>query len=84
MTVNLTSRQIAWLEKQVAKGAFGSIEEAAQFYLDQRMDGEHLDLDPNEVRPLLEEAERDIADGRIESGEDVKAKLKARIRSLEG
>jgi Arc/MetJ-type ribon-helix-helix transcriptional regulator len=64
MTINLTPRQIAWLERQVAEGAFSSIEEAAQFYLDQRMDCEELDLDNLDwAKPYVDEVLREIDSG---------------------
>lgn len=84
MTVNLTPQQIAWLERQVADGAFGSVEEAAQFYLSQRMAEEELDLATEEITPLLTDAEREIAEGRFISGDDFKARLQACIKTLEG
>lgn len=88
MTINLTPQQIAWLQAFAAERGFASVDEAAQFLIGEAIaDAKTVgldDLDPDEVKRLLEEAERDIAEGRMISGEAFKAHLKARIKSFEG
>lgn len=64
MTINLTPQQISWLEAFAAERGFTSVDEAAQFLIDEAIAGEELDLDDlSWAKPYLDEAETEIARG---------------------
>jgi antitoxin ParD1/3/4 len=80
MTINLTPEQIAWLQQRVADGSFASLDEAAQFFMgDAIAHAEEIDLDDLEwAKPLVDEAEKEIAEGKTIPAETVFAELRRR------
>jgi hypothetical protein len=85
MTINLTPQQIAWLQSFAAERGFASIDEAAQFVMAEAMQFAGMEEpDPAEIMTLLEEADRDFAEGRTISGEDFRAHLQARVKGFGG
>ena len=79
MTIHLTADHEQWLSQQVAEGRFASVDEAVA----QAIEALRLEDDDDEwVRPYLEEAEASIARGEEIPGEEVIARMKARMTTL--
>lgn len=87
MTITLTATQMAWLERFAAEQGFATLDEAAQALIAQAMMSPppgFEDPDPQWVIPLIEDAEKDIVEGRVVSHAQVKEQLRRRIRGAEG
>ena len=86
MTINLTPSQIAWLKELASERGYASLDEAAQAIVAEAMlHSEDIDLDNLDwVKPLLDEAREDIAQGRVISGDEFHAHMDARIARLKG
>ena len=79
MTIHLKADHEQWLSQQVAEGRFASVDEAVA----QAIEALRLEDDDDEwVRPYLEEAEASIARGEEIPGEEVIARMKARMTTL--
>jgi antitoxin ParD1/3/4 len=78
MTITLTADQEASLAALVAAGKFASVEEAARALLDERLAERQIEDDDFEwAKPLIDEAEADIARGAIISRDDHDASIDA-------
>ena len=82
MTIHLSPEHQAWLLQQVAEGRFASMDEAVA----QAIEILRLDVEDDDewVRPYLEEAEAELAQGKAIPGEVVIAELEKRIQKLRG
>jgi antitoxin ParD1/3/4 len=83
MTITLTADQEASLSALVAAGDFASIEEAARALLDERLAERQFDEDDCAwAKPLIDEAEADVARGAVISREEHDASIKALLASM--
>lgn len=82
MKIDFNSDQIKWLDKQVAAGAYGSIEEAVRAAVSELMLINEDDLEW--AKPLVDEAKAAIARGEGMSSADAQAETEAYLRSLGG
>ena len=85
MTITLTPEQLAWLNSEVARGRFQSIEEAARQLIDagiaQRMMEED---DLTWAKPLVDEALADVARGDVITLEEHEARTAALLAAMKG
>jgi len=80
MSIRLREEQERRLRTYVDEGRYPSIDDAAQclfdMVLDDEREGELADLEW--VRPYLEEGEQAIREGRVVSGDEFFAKIRAK------
>lgn len=78
MNIRLRPDQQKWLEAQVAKGEFASVEDAVQQMIAERM---WFDDDLSWAKPYVEEALGDVASGRIMTLEEHRARMARRRKA---
>jgi antitoxin ParD1/3/4 len=85
MTITLTPDQEAGLAALVAAGNFASVEEAARVLLDERLAERQIENDDFAwAKPLIDQAETDIARGNVLTLEEHRARMTARLAALRG
>jgi Arc/MetJ-type ribon-helix-helix transcriptional regulator len=80
MSITLTQRQQEWLETHVERGEFASVEEAVRLFVEESI-AERGAIESDDMawaEPYLDEAERDIAEGRVSSLDRHLSELRAR------
>jgi hypothetical protein len=83
MNITLTGEQESALSSLVAAGDYPSIEDAARALLDERLSLKEVEeLDLEETRALLAEAEADVAAGAVMTLEEHRARVEALLKSL--
>jgi antitoxin ParD1/3/4 len=80
MNIVLPPAQQKWLEAQVAKGEFASVEDAVQQMIAERMALEADDL--AWARPYVDEARAAVARGEVLTLEEHEARINERIKAL--
>jgi antitoxin ParD1/3/4 len=84
MTITLTPEQLAWLDAEVARGHFQSIEEAARQLIDQGIAERMAEDDLAWAKPLVDEALADVARGDVITLEEHEARTAARLAAMKG
>jgi antitoxin ParD1/3/4 len=81
MTISLTPEQQAWINARVARGDFGSPEEAARQLIDERIAERALEEqdDLAWARPHVDAALAEVARGDVIIREDHRARNAARL-----
>jgi antitoxin ParD1/3/4 len=80
MNVTLPPEQQKWLEAQVAAGQFGSIDEALAVAVADLIAIQNDDL--AWAKPDVDRARESVARGDVLSGDEYRAKLKAKLSAL--
>jgi antitoxin ParD1/3/4 len=87
MNLVFSKAHTEWLQARVADGTFASVEAAVQQLVEERIALEDITLDDDEmewVRPLLDEARLDVAEGRSLSLDEHRARNAARLAKIGG
>ncbi len=80
MTISLTPEQQAWIEKQVNRGEFASIDDAARQLIDERIAERAIEEeDLAWVRPYVDTARAAVARGDVISREEHRIRNAARL-----
>ncbi len=84
MAISLTPEQQAWLTAHVSRGDFSSIEDAVRQLIDERM-AERAAEERDDLawaKPYVDEALADVADGKVFSRDEHRARNAARLAAL--
>jgi antitoxin ParD1/3/4 len=84
MMISLTSEQQAWLDAQVARGDFASVEEAARQLLDERI-AERAAEESDDLawaKPGVDDALADAARGNVLSREEHRTRNASRLAAF--
>lgn len=81
MNIELPPAQQKWLDAQVAKGDFASIDDAVQQMIAERMAVEADDL--AWAKPYVDEARIAVANGDVMTVEEHRARMAQRLKALE-
>jgi antitoxin ParD1/3/4 len=85
MTITLTAEQLAWLNAEVARGHFQSIEEAARQLIDEGIAERIVEEDDLAwAKPLVDEALADVARGDVITLEEHEARTAALLAAMKG
>jgi antitoxin ParD1/3/4 len=85
MTITLAPEQLAWLNAEVARGHFQSIEEAARQLIDEGIAERMVEEDDLAwAKPLVDEARADIARGDVITLEEHEARTAALLAAMKG
>jgi len=85
MTITLTPEQLAWLNAEVARGHFQSIEEAARQLIDEGIAERMVEEDDLAwAKPLVDEALADVARGDVITLEEHEARTAALLAAMKG
>jgi antitoxin ParD1/3/4 len=84
MSISLTPEQEAWLDAQVVRGDFASVEDAARQLLDERIAERMAEAADDLVwaRPLVNEALADVERGKVLSREEHEKRMNAVLRAM--
>jgi antitoxin ParD1/3/4 len=84
MSISLTPDQESWLNAQVARGEFASIEDAVRQLLDERI-AERAAEENDDLawaKPYVDEALADVACGTVLTFEEYEARIDALMGSM--
>jgi antitoxin ParD1/3/4 len=85
MTITLTPEQIAWLDAEVARGRFQSIEEAARRLIDEAIAERMVEEDDMAwAKPFVDEARADVDRGDVITLEEHEARTAALLAAMKG
>ena len=84
MTITLTPEQLAWLDAEVARGHYQSIEEGARQLINQGIAERMTDDDLAWAKPFVDEARSDVARGAVITLEEHEARTTARLAAMKG
>ena len=80
MTISLTPEQQVWIEKQVRRGEFASIDDAARQLIDERIAERAIEEDDLAwAKPLVDEARASVTRGEVISREEHRIRNAARL-----
>jgi antitoxin ParD1/3/4 len=85
MTITLTAGQHTWIDARIARGDFTSVEDAARQVIDERIAERAAEEDIGDLawaKPLLDQADADIAAGRVVSREAHESRMDTGLATL--
>ena len=82
MTITLTPEQLAWLNAEVGRGHFQSVEEAVRQLIDQGIAQRMVDDDLAWAKPLVDEALADVARSDVMTLEEHEARTDAPLAAV--